>query len=417
MTQRNPSRILSRIFRLGAGILAMSLVGLVAAELVLRAVGYSAPIWYQPDALLGWSMRPGVQGWYTHEGRAYIEVSPAGFRDRMHAVDKPAGVYRIAVLGDSVGEALQIDMKATFWWLLQEKLRACPALGGREVEALNFSASGYGTAQEALLLESNAIRYQPDLVLLAFAGNDVRDNSTKLTPEKDRPFFVLDGDRLKLDTSFTEAAQYRKYSSRPAAAYRSASDYLRLVQLVQKARQGLGLLRQAGNAQAAAPGNARPTIEGLEPGVDLSVFAPPRDAVWEEAWTLTDRIIARMNAFAAAHNARFAAMVVTNSTQLYLDPRVRKQTHDALAVEDLFYMERRLDALAKREGFLLIPIGPELQKRADAQKINFHGFKNLHVGWGHWNEDGHRAASEIVAAQVCAELQAAPKLPNLAAVR
>ena len=58
-----------------------------------------------------------------------------------------------------------------------------------------------------------------------------------------------------------------------------------------------------------------------------------------------------------------------------------------------------------------------LQKRADAQKINFHGFKNLHVGWGHWNEDGHRAASELVAAQVCAELQAAPKLPNLAVLR
>jgi lysophospholipase L1-like esterase len=363
-------------------------------------------------------MRPGVQGWYTHEGRAYVEVSPAGFRDRLHALEKPAGVYRIAVIGDSAAEALQIDMKSTFWWQLQEKLRSCPGLGGREVEALNFSASGYGTAQEALLLESSAIRYKPDLVLLAFAGNDVRDNSIKLTSEKDRPFFLLDGERLKLDTSFTDAAQFRKYASRPATAYRSASDHLRLVQLVQKARQGLGVLRQAGAAQAAAPARgAQPAIDGLEPGAELSVFAPPRGADWEEAWTLTDRIIARMNAFAAQHNARFATMVVTHSTQLFLDPGVRKNAQDALGVEDLFYMERRLEALAKREGFLLIPIGPELQKRADAEKINFHGFKNLHVGWGHWNEQGHRAAGEIIAGQLCAQLQAEPKLPNLAALR
>jgi lysophospholipase L1-like esterase len=404
------------------GLFVVTLVTLIAGELVLRAAGFNAPIWYQPDALLGWSMRPGVSGWYSHEGRAFVEVSPAGFRDRLHAIEKPAGTYRIAVLGDSAAEALQIDMKSTFWWQVQEKLRACPALRGREVEALNFSASGYGSAQEALLLESTAIRYQPDLVLLAFAGNDVRDNSKRLTPENDRPFLLPDGDGLKLDASFTDGAQYRKYSSRPAAAYRSASDHLRLVQLVQKARQGFGVLRQAGAAQAAAPGAAdaakpAPAIEGLEPGAELSVFAPPRDAVWEEAWSVTDRIIARMNAFSARHNARFAAMVVTHSTQLNPDPALRKKAQDALGVEDLFYMERRLGALAQREGFLMIPIAPELQKRADAEKISFHGFKNLHVGWGHWNEEGHRAAGEIIAAQICGQIPAASKLPDVAALR
>jgi len=124
-----------------------------------------------------------------------------------------------------------------------------------------------------------------------------------------------------------------------------------------------------------------------------------------------------MNAFASRNNARFATMIVTHSTQLNPDPAIRKQTHDALGVEDLFYMERRLAALGKREGFLVVPLAPELQKRADAGKIYFHGYPNLHIGWGHWNEDGHRAAGEILAAQVCAQLQAAPKLPALAALR
>jgi lysophospholipase L1-like esterase len=391
-----------------ASLAVIGCLTLVGAELVLRAVGYSAPIWYQPDAVLGWVMRPGAQGWYTHEGRAYVEVSEAGWRDRMHALEKPAGAYRIAVIGDSAAEALQLDIKQTFWWQLPEKLRGCAALAGRQVEVLNFSASGYGTAQEALLLESTAIRYQPDLVLLAFAGNDVRDNSLKLTPERDRPFFVLDGGSLKLNTVFHDSPTFRKYSSRPAVVYRASSDHLRLVQLVQKARQGLGVLRQAGNANASAGAGANAggghAIAGLEPGTDLSVFAPPRDATWEEAWTLTDRILARMNAFAARHKARFAAMVVTHSTQLYPDPAVRKNAQDALGVQDLFYMERRLAELGQREGFIVIPLAPELQKRADAEKKYFHGYQNLHMGWGHWNPDGHGAASEIVARQICAKL-------------
>ena len=403
-----------RILSACIGLLLVSLVTVAVSELALRAIGYNAPIWYQPDPLLGWSMRPGAKGWYTHEGRAFVEVSPVGFRDRMHTLEKPAGTYRIAVLGDSSAEALQIDMKSAFWWQMQEKLRSCPALRGRDVEAMNFSASGYGSAQEALLLESTAIRYHPDVVLVAFAGNDVRDNSRQLTPEDNRPFFLLDGNGLKLDRSFTEGAQFRQYSSRSAMAYRSASDYLRFVQLVQRARQGFSVLRQAGKAKAGAPESAKPAIAGLEPGSDLAVFAPPRDTAWEEAWTITDRILARMNAFAARNNARFVTMVVTHSTQLNPDSALRKQAQDALGVDDLFYMERRLGALAKREDFFLIPLAPELQKRADAEKINFHGFKNVRMGWGHWNEEGHRAAGEIIAAQICGQIPAASKLPEVA---
>src|SRR5262249_54690346 len=124
-------------------VAASLLVAAFAAELLLRADGFSAPIWYQPDAHLGWSLRPGAEGWYTREGRAYAAINSAGFRDREHATAKPPGTFRIAVLGDSVPEALQVELRDTFWWRLQEKLRGCAALAGREVEVLNFGVSGY----------------------------------------------------------------------------------------------------------------------------------------------------------------------------------------------------------------------------------------------------------------------------------
>lgn len=392
-------RILSTLSALIIG----AVIFVAAGELVLRAAGFSAPIWYGPHPQLGWSMRPGAEGWFTREGRAYVQVNDAGFRDRPHALHKPPGSYRIAVLGDSAVEAMQLDMKSTFWWRLQEELRSCPALRGREIEVMAFGVSGYGTAQQYLLLQSSALRYQPDLVLLAFAnGNDLPNNSPKLESWKERPFFLPEGDGLRLDASFKEGAAFVRRSSRLYEAYRSASDRLRLVQLVQAARHGLSSWTEAGGAHADT-GAARKRMQGVEPTTDISVFGPPRDAAWEETWTVTERLIARMNQLAARNHARFALTMITNSTQLYPDPAVRKRAQDALGTQDLFYIERRMEALGNRQGFPVIALGPELQKRADAGKTYFHGFENARMGWGHWNEKGHRAAAEILAPRLCDE--------------
>jgi hypothetical protein len=141
----------------------------------------------------------------------------------------------------------------------------------------------------------------------------------------------------------------------------------------------------------------------VEPGTDIAVFAPPRDPAWEDAWTLTERLIAKMNAFASRQGTRFAVTMVTHSAQIHPDASVRRNTQDALGVKDLFYIERRMDGLGKRHGFQVIPLGYELQKRADEGKVYFHGFKNVGMGRGHWNEEGHLAAAELLAAGLCAQ--------------
>jgi hypothetical protein len=394
------------VFQVITVLVIAGVVFVAAGELVLRAAGYSSPIWFGPDARLGWAMRPNVEGWYTQEGRAYVKVNSAGFHDRDHALDKPAGVYRIAVVGDSAVEARQIDMKATFWWRLQEKLRAsCPALRGREVEVMAFGVSGYGTAQQYLLIESTALRYRPDQVLLAFAGNDVVNNSARLEPENERPFFLADGEGLKLDTSFTGRREFLNRSSALFETYRQSSDWLRLVQLVQAARHGVQIWREANATPAQGPGAGRKRVEGVEPSANIAVFAPPQDAALEEAWTITDRIIAQTSRLVARHGSRFAVTLITHSAQVDTDRTMRRNLQDALGVEDLFYMDRRLEALGKREGFTVIPLAPELQRRADAEQVHFHGFPNYRMGWGHWNETGHRAAADVIAPRLCAQVE------------
>lgn len=391
----------------GLVVLAGMLFGLVIGEVGLRELHFSEPIWYQPDAQLGWSLRPGAQGWFTKEGRAYVRVNAAGFRDRIHDVAKPRGVYRVAVLGDSYPEAMQVDFKSTFWWQLQQNLEKCAVPAGKQVEVMNFGVSGYGTAQEYLVLKSTAARYQPDLVLLAFTnGNDLRNNSAELESEDGRPFYRLAGDGLRLDDSFAASPQFAQRSSPWFARFRAASDRLRVLQLVHVVRNSLAGWRSVGIAHANTVRTGPKPLPGVEPGTDVSVFAPPRDAAWTDAWTVTERILSKMNDFAFHHHSRLAVVTVTDGAQVNPDATVRKNLQDALGVKDLFYIERRMEGLGKREGFEVIPLAEEMQKRAEADGVYFHGFKNFGMGIGHWNEDGHRVAAELIARRLCPELAA-----------
>src|SRR5919109_1487955 len=219
-------------------VLIAAALALAAFEVLLRAIGYSAPVWYQPDAQLGWTLRPGVSGVYTREGRGFVQVNTEGRRDVEHSVAKPPGVYRIALLGDSYAEAMQVEREHTFWARLPDELRACGFQPGKRIEVLNFGVSGYGTAQEYLLLGSVAMRYHPDMVLLQFTnGNDVRNNSAALEDEKARPFFKFRPDgSLRLDASFATSERFADRSSFVHDVVREVSDHSRVVQLVRNVR-------------------------------------------------------------------------------------------------------------------------------------------------------------------------------------
>jgi hypothetical protein len=108
-----------------------------------------------------------------------------------------------------------VPIDSTYWSFLPGSLARCGFQPEKRVEVLNFSAAGYGTAQELLLLRLVAARYRPDLVLLQFTGsNDIRNNSRALESAKGRPFFVLDGDgTLRLDASFASRPGFRRLHS------------------------------------------------------------------------------------------------------------------------------------------------------------------------------------------------------------
>ena len=139
--------------------LALSIaVAIAFAEVGLRAWGISYPEFYRLDSRFGWSPRPGLEGIHAMEGRTRIKINAEGFRDVDHETAKPAGVFRVAVLGDSFTEAREVPLEDAYWKVMEALLSRCLGAGA---EVLSFAANGYGTAQQLLVLDDRVWKYAP----------------------------------------------------------------------------------------------------------------------------------------------------------------------------------------------------------------------------------------------------------------
>src|ERR1051325_11893521 len=82
--------------RVKLAVVATSLVvGLLIFELFLRAIGFTYPIFYEPDASRGYALRPGMEGWYRKEGAAFVHINSDGLGDPEPTKAKPPDTFRI----------------------------------------------------------------------------------------------------------------------------------------------------------------------------------------------------------------------------------------------------------------------------------------------------------------------------------
>ena len=112
----------------------------------MRLLGVTYVQQNEPDAFVGWSLRPGASNSAGHIGPTnVVRINSKGLRDREHLFNKPSNVFRIAILGDSFAEADQVTIPETFWAVMEARLRSCGKLKGRIPEVINFGVAGYGT--------------------------------------------------------------------------------------------------------------------------------------------------------------------------------------------------------------------------------------------------------------------------------
>jgi hypothetical protein len=144
------------------------------------------------DAII-YAYRPGLHGITK---RAMFTTNSEGLRDREYTQEKPAGTFRIALIGSSHDVGSGVADGEPYESVLENRLNDGWGGPNRRFEVLNFSVSGYSAIQKLAVSEIRVPEYQPDVVVYAASGQEADWTFFRLEDlirrgiVKEYPFFV-----------------------------------------------------------------------------------------------------------------------------------------------------------------------------------------------------------------------------------
>jgi lysophospholipase L1-like esterase len=341
-----------------------SCVALGVFEAAIRLLVPTTDIpWYRPDEVVGYGLEPNQQGrWISPVAQGSYHINRQGFNNEHEYTEaREPGLYRVAVLGDSFVEAFQVQRGQRFFDLLETKLKA----EGLDTEVYTFGASGYGTGQEMLLLDSEVLRYRPDLVLVVFVENDLNDTACVLPQSGDEPCFKLDEQG---QLGVVPVPPHKRNLAARVLLRSAAARYI----LMQ--RRVLDRLRSLGG------GTRRSSIG------DIYLKEPPTE--WREAWRVVDACLARMAGRCREANTPF---LITNHVQMDL-LRPSEGTNGEV---DLDEPARILGGIVRSRDIDFVDLTGAFRRAAaiDAEPLTIPGD-------GHWSVRGHRLVAEALAGPI-----------------
>lgn len=223
------------------GALALT-VGLVCTAAALEGIfaitGLGEDEYIRPDPYFGVAHIEGKNVTFKAEGFSRGKMSSVGLRDDEHTIAKAPGVERVAFLGDSKTEGLQVPQEETFVKLFETaKNRTAGKNSGanlnempsNKTEAINFATAGNGTLVELLHYLQVVKKYKPDNVILIYNYGDSGESgqsgavnnllarpSASFTPEGNLQisYDALDKWLASDNTRFKYASQWLRKNSR-----------------------------------------------------------------------------------------------------------------------------------------------------------------------------------------------------------
>lgn len=154
----------------GRDELALALLGKPPGWVSFHDVGAAR---YLRGDFLQFELRPDLD---TPVFGSRFTTNALGLRDRPCTVEKPPGVFRIALLGSSMDMGWGVGTDETYENRFEDWLNAYAARRGlsRRFEVLNFAMAAYSPLHRLEAFERKARAFRPDLVLYAATRLDTR---------------------------------------------------------------------------------------------------------------------------------------------------------------------------------------------------------------------------------------------------
>lgn len=325
------------------------------------------------DPLVGRRFEPGLNELVYNEEAGQpilLRTNQLGFRGDDYTPEKPPGVRRIAVLGDSYTAAMALPEDQTFCGQLQQMLNTEFSLNCTW-QVMNFGIYGSGTGQELALYRHVVRKLQPDIVIVAFGNaTDIRDNSAELTSNP--------------------IIQYRLNDSGELEKIPQSNDRIRLSNILNNASRfyswqkmkvkSLKLLWQEKT--------------DMQPGRGL-VYAAEELPEYSRAWDLTSALFRVFRQECEADGCRLMVAAIPSAHQIHRDHfEELKSAIQNEAKLDPLHPDRRLETACRIHNIPFLSLTQNFRKVGWDRSYREESHQLFFGGTGHFNERGSRMAAE-----------------------
>lgn len=383
-------------------------IALLAAEFVLHHTGgFGATIgpklFCEYDPVLGWRKIPGKEGWLEKKGeyRVFEKINSKGLRGPEYPYKKPAGEFRILVLGDSFVEGYFISLEDLFLQRLEDALNARG--DGRRYRVINGGTGAYSTDQELLFFQNEGRKYEPDMVLLVVCYNDIWYNTQdRYSSSRDswfKPLFRLDGDRLVLtNVPLPRAKPAPVRSERKLTVKQWLNNNSIIYHFVRKKLKRISWLNDAAIWMGLAQDDARSETfdrkaDGLETASvpsHLRVFQNPSSPQMEKAWEITESLLSELKQQVETAGARLMVLYAPIKGRIQHDARAEAMKRE-YGLADLDKPGKDLALLCKK---LSLPYIDPTDRLRDEMKRT--GERQYYERDGHWNVRGNETVAKVL---------------------
>ncbi|HEY2840581.1 MAG TPA: SGNH/GDSL hydrolase family protein [Pirellulales bacterium] len=317
------------------------------------------------------------------EHNVFLRFNSDGMRGGAVAVEKPAGVRRVAVLGDSFIAAVATDEDKTIVRLVEEQLNASDK--STRWEVINFGVSASSTGQELVLYRELVRKYKPDVVVCAFCVmNDLGDNCRRLTSARARIYFDLgESGELVQQPHSAKRATINAWLNRHSRFYvwqRYASQ-----KAIETIREG---------AQKSSFG-AWLDLGVADPG-GQGIFVTSPEGDLAHAWKITEKLIETMHAEVRADGAEFLLAVLPAGVQL-CDDFWGEPTDENAAATERYYPDQRLSETCNRIGAPILLLTDRFREASPHHSSECEAEWLHYGGMGHFNDHGNAIAADALA--------------------
>ena len=350
---------------------------LVAAEIATRLFSDVIPPLKARNETFGDQYLPSFSGdVYVHEAgrKIHLRFNQHGFRGPDRPKEKPPGVRRMAVLGDSMIASIGVEERHTLVHRLESMLNADREKG--TWEAFNFGVSAASPGTELVVYRELAAQWHPDIVLLAFfLGNDIADSSRDLD-NYPRIYFDINQEGQLYQRPFSaKKVSFSNYLNRYSRFY--VWQKIRINKAVHRAREEVQILTG-----------------------DQWAYCRQESDEFRKAWEIIEGVLRMFRQEVETSGGWFGVVILPTGYQVYSD-----QFEKLLALAgqragqfDANYPVERLTEICQELEIPLLSLTESFRQESGGLTVKetAPGDLLLFAGYGHLTEAGNALAAREV---------------------